>query len=138
MHIYDEWNKSFTKCYDNSIGNGAFGKVWLVRSNCTGKYFAMKEINLNQFILKCSLINKAYALDEGVKLRQLGIKHPNVVRYHQSFIANDHIYWIMDYCDGGTLKDRLTLYIAQDINLEEDLIWYWSLQLLSECKYIYM
>lgn len=72
MHIHDDWNKSFTKAYTNTIGNGAFGDVWLVRSKVNGRFFAMKGIDLNQYILKCSLINKAYALDEGLKLRQLG------------------------------------------------------------------
>lgn len=137
MHVYDDWNKSFTKSYNSSIGNGAFGKVWLVRSNINGKYYAMKEINLNQFILKCSLINKAYALDEGIKLRKLGIKHPNVCRYHQSFLSDDCIYWIMDYCDGGTLKDRLVMYIKQELKLDQDLVWYWSLQILDGLKYLH-
>lgn len=137
MHIYDNWNKSYTKAYNNSIGTGAFGNVWLVRSNLNGKYFAMKEIDLNQFILKCSLINKAYALDEGLKLRQLGIRHPNIVRYHQSYINNDCVYWIMDYCDGGTLKERFSLYIKQELKIEEDLIWYWSLQILNGLKYLH-
>ena len=137
MHIYEDWEKSYTKAYNNSIGNGAFGKVWLVRSNLNGKYYAMKEINLNQYILKCSLINRAYALDEGVKLRQLGIKHPNVCKYYQSFFVNDSIHWIMDYCDGGTLKDRLAIYLRQEIKLDHDLIWFWSLQILSGLKYLH-
>lgn len=137
MHVYDHWNKSYTKAYTKSIGNGAFGKVWLVRSNLNGRYFAMKEINMNQYILRCSLINKAYALDEGVKLRQLGIKHPNVCRYHQAFVTEESIYWIMDYCDGGTLKERIGLYVRQERRIAEELIWYWSLQILNGIKYIH-
>ncbi len=43
----------------------------------------------------------------------------------------------MDYCDGGTLKDRLNLYIKQNIFLQEDLIWYWALQILNGLKYLH-
>ena len=43
----------------------------------------------------------------------------------------------MDYCDGGTLKDRLIFYIKQNLKIEEDLIWYWSLQILNGIKYLH-
>lgn len=72
MHVHGDWSKSFTKAYTNTIGRGAFGDVSLVRSKANGKFFAMKCIDLGQYILKCSIINKAYALDEGLKCQQLG------------------------------------------------------------------
>jgi len=40
----------------------------------------------------------------------------------------------MDYCDGGTLKERISLYLLQEKRIKEDLIWYWSLQILSGLK----
>jgi serine/threonine protein kinase len=137
MHIHNDWQKEFTKTYEHSIGVGSFGKVYLVRSNRTGRYFAMKEINLNQHILKTSLINQSYALDEGVKLRKLGIDHENVIKYHKAFIYNDSICWLMDFCDGGTLKERIHLYSKREKLIEENLIWYWSLQILNGIRYLH-
>ncbi len=137
MHTRDDWKKSYTKAHVNSIGKGAFGNVWLVRSNRSGKFFAMKEICLSQYILKCSLINKSYALDEGLKLRQLGIIHQNICKYYESFLNNQSIFWIMDYCDGGTLKERIALYLMQEKRIKEDLIWYWSLQILNGLKFLH-
>ena len=133
----EDWSLSYTKAYSHSIGRGSFGQVWLVRSNRNGKCLAMKEIDLDQFILKCSIINKAYALDEGLKLLHLGIDHPNVVKYYESFMFNNFIYWIMDYCDGGTLKDRINLYVKNENSFEEDLIWFWSLQIFNAIKYLH-
>ncbi len=99
----------------------------------------MKEIDLKQSILKCSLINKAYALDEGLKLKYLNINHSNVVKYYESYILNNNetIYWIMEYCDGGTLRDKISIYCKNEIKIQENLIWYWSLQILSALKYLH-
>ena len=43
----------------------------------------------------------------------------------------------MEYCDGGTLKERLSLYMKQEIRIEEDLIWYWSLHILNGLKHLH-
>lgn len=43
----------------------------------------------------------------------------------------------MEYCDGGTLKERISLYVKQEKRIEEDLIWYWSLNLLNGLKHLH-
>lgn len=138
MHIKNDWKRDFTKAFNHSIGHGSFGKVILVRSKRNGQFFAMKEINLKQSILKSSIINRAYALDEGLKLRQLNAtQHRNIIKYYKSYLYDDSIFWIMEYCDGGTLKDRINLYAKSDKVISEDLIWYWSMHILNGIKYIH-
>jgi serine/threonine protein kinase len=131
------WQQDFKKSYKNSIGIGTFGQVWLVKSIKNGRLFAMKEINLEQPILKRSLINRAYALDEGLKLIKCNVSHENIIRYYQSYLYNEKIFWIMDYCDGGTLRDRINLYINRNKVMEENLVWYWSLQILRGLCYLH-
>ena len=139
MHIYNDWRRDYTKAYAHSIGHGSFGKVSLVRSNDphAAKYYAMKEIDLRQHILAASLINKSYALDEGLKLANLGVDHANIMRYYASYIHDEHVCWIMDYCDGGMLKERIHLYARRDKPLDEGLVWFWSLQLLEGVRYMH-
>lgn len=137
MHINNDWKEDFTKVYNHPIGQGSFGKVYLVKSNKSSQYFAMKEINLNQQILKSSIINRSYALDEGLKLRQLNIQHKNIIKYHKSYIHDESIFWIMEYCDAGTLRDKINLYTLSEKKFDENLIWYWSLQILSGIRYIH-
>jgi serine/threonine protein kinase len=137
MHNYRDWRDDFQKVYSHSIGQGTFGRVCLVKCKQTQKYYAMKEINLKQHILKSSLINRSYALDEGLKLIRLGLEHDNLIRYHRSYIHDDCIYWVMDYCDGGTLRERISLYIKQGKHMDENLIWYWSLHILAGIRYIH-
>jgi ATP-dependent DNA helicase RecG len=52
-------------------------------------------------------------------------------------LRNEKIYWIMEYCDGGTLRDKINMYSKNEIKMQENLIWYWSLQILSALKYIH-
>lgn len=137
MHNLKDWKDDYTKVYNRSIGQGTFGKISLVKSFENNRYYAMKEISLKQYILKTSIINRSYALDEGLKLIKLNIEHENIIKYHKSYIHEDCIYWIMDYCDGGTLRERICLYIKQNKSIEENLIWYWSLQIMNGLKYIH-
>lgn len=130
-----DWQKDYEKVCNHSIGQGTFGKVSLVRSRATKAQYAMKEIDLRQHILKSSLINRSYALDEGLKLIKLDMKHENIISYHRAYIYNEHIFWIMDYCDGGTLRERISLYAKQNRFLEENLIWYWALHILQGRPY---
>ena len=43
----------------------------------------------------------------------------------------------MEYCDGGTLRDKINIYCKNEIKIQENLIWYWSLQILSALKYLH-
>ena len=135
--MQNDWKEDFTKVYNHPIGQGSFGKVFLVKLNKNCRYFVMKEINLNQHILKSSIINRSYALDEGVKLRQLNIQHKNIIKYYKSYLYDQSIFWIMEYCDAGTLRDKINLYTLSEKKFNENLIWYWSLQILNGIKYIH-
>lgn len=137
MHQRKDWKNDYTKVYNQNIGQGTFGKVYLVKSNSNSKLYAMKEINLKQYILNISLINRSYALDEGLKLIKLKIDHENIVKYYTSYVHDDFIYWIMEYCDGGTLRERINLYKKRKKNMNENLIWYWSIHILNGIKYLH-
>ena len=43
----------------------------------------------------------------------------------------------MEYCDGGTLRDKINIYCKNEIKIQENLIWYWSLQILSALNYLH-
>lgn len=137
MHQTKDWNEDYTKVCRPSIGQGTFGKVYLVRSKTNNKLFALKEINLNQYILRISVLNRSYALEEGLKLNILKIDHDNIIKYFDSYVYNDHVHWIMEYCDGGTLREKIYLYKKQVKIIEENLIWYWCNQILAGIGYLH-
>lgn len=59
---------------------------------------------------------RANCLDE-VKIMQK-IKHPNVVRYIDSFFQDGKLYLVMEYCDRGDLSSYLNI-IGKTIDLPE-------------------
>jgi serine/threonine protein kinase len=139
-HIHGDWTSDFTKVVEQCIGQGTFGKVFLVRSlKSPQKFYAMKQISLTQRILKSSKLNREYALDEGLKLSRLNIDHSNIVKYYSSYLNNEmeQLTWIMEYCDGATLKERIALYYRKERHMEENLIWYWSLHILKGLGYLH-
>ena len=93
-------SKSFKHNYKKicKIGNGAFGKVYKAKELKTDNIVAVKQISINN-----SEINNEYILKEINVLKNLS--HPNIVKYYKYYEENERIYIIMEYLEGGTLKE---------------------------------
>ena len=152
-----KWSQEFIKVNKWPIGQGAFGKVWIVKSNTSSisteiklnerlvHYYAMKEINLDLHVLKMSKKNLNYALHEGKKMQNLN--HKNVIAYISSYndIEDQKAYLIMEYANGGSLRDRISLQLNKrdhcsssgSLFFKENLIWFWLLQILEGISYIH-
>jgi serine/threonine protein kinase len=154
-----KWSNDFIKVNNQIVGQGAFGKVWIVKTlqplRSTQSmtivaeteqldYFAMKEINLDCHIFKISKKNLNYALHEGRKMQNLN--HKNIVAYINSYndLIDQKVYLIMEYANGGSLRDRIHFqlnkkdhYPSTSTYFNENLIWFWLLQILEGIKYIH-
>ena len=157
-------NEEYIKVNKWPIGQGAFGKVWIVKLNVPKfspnttanefqsseklfNYFAMKEINLDLHVFKICTKNLNYALQEGGKMQNLN--HKNVVAYINSNndLVNKKAYLIMEYANGGSLRDRISFQInKRDYTssnnptiqfFNENLIWFWLLQIMDGISYIH-
>ena len=82
------------------LGEGSFGKVFKAREISTGKTVAVKKMSINQSEHKYSNIIKEINL-----LKHLD--HPNIVKYYDYFEEEDYIYLMMEYLEGGTLKEYM-------------------------------
>jgi serine/threonine protein kinase len=85
------------------IGHGTFGVVFL------GRLRSMPEtdVAIKQFYLRTGeedqfLVDIAY---EAALLRCL--EHPNIVRYYNSFVSDNCVNIVMQYCNGGNLNLRI-------------------------------
>ena len=83
---------------EKELGKGGMGRVWLVKSNSTGRQFAIK-----QTILKDDKSRKAFLaeLQTWIDLPE----HPNIVPCRFFRTVGDEIVIFTDYIDGGSLKD---------------------------------
>nr|VZH95002.1 unnamed protein product [Spirometra erinaceieuropaei] len=83
------------------IGEGAFGRAWLVHDKENKMPLVIKEIP----ILNLSKKEIEESRREVSVLAKMN--HPNIVKYCQSFEDMGSIHIVMEYCDGGDLYSKI-------------------------------
>jgi calcium-dependent protein kinase len=83
------------------IGGGSFGTVWLGHRIGYEKYkFAIKKINKKEVGKELELLRREIDI-----LRE--VDHPNIIKYHDIYEDNNHIFIVMQYCSGGELFTKI-------------------------------
>ena len=83
------------------MGNGAFGSVMLAQQiKDSQKQVAIKIIHK-----KSVKGTPSFYLKREVDIIK-SLDHPNICRFLETYMDKDYIYLVMEYCSGGTLKDR--------------------------------
>jgi serine/threonine protein kinase len=59
-------------------------------------------------------------------------KHPNIVKYIESYLLNDQLWYIMEFLEGGTLD-----YVIKSYNFNELQIAYITKEILEALKYLH-
>ncbi|XP_076450085.1 uncharacterized protein LOC143286410 [Babylonia areolata] len=116
------------------LGLGACGAVYLVQHHNTKRLFALKKIEIDDR-------RKTRTLQAVLKEASIlsGLKHPHIVAFHDSFVHDDqqHVCIIQDYCDGGTLADKIQEAANKKSPLPEEQIMQWFIQILMAVQYIH-
>ena len=100
-----------------TLGKGAYGIVYKVQKKGTSDIYVIKQISLEGLTEK----EKEEVKQEAFILSS--IKSDFVVKYYDSFLDNDNINIVMEYCDGGDLNEFLLEKKNIGTFLEEKLIW---------------
>lgn len=87
-------------CNLELVGQGQFGRVFRATHEVTGQLVALKEIEKNRF-------------PTGKFLRELhfllSLQHSNVVTFQGLEYTSSGRYLVMDYCEGGSLRNLMQL-----------------------------
>ena len=90
----------------SALGKGAVGKVYKVKKIDTGTIYAMKIVDKTLFMM-------SKTSEPVLKLRNLITErnvllndHPFLATLHFSFQTKSKIYLVMDYIQGGNLKQK--------------------------------
>jgi serine/threonine protein kinase len=80
------------------LGQGGFGKVYLVRMLSNNKKYAMKVMEKKR-VLKAKTAK--YVLTE----RNIFFKldNPFIIKFYRSLQTNNYLYLFLEYCKGGDL-----------------------------------
>lgn len=88
--------------YDNLelVGQGQFGRVFRATHKASGQIVALKELEKNRFPT-AKFIRELHFL--------ISLQHPNVVTFQGLEHTSTGRYLVMDYCEGGTLRNLMKL-----------------------------
>lgn len=87
------------------LGEGSFGKAFLVRSSSDGSLCVVKKMEMKQMTEQ----EKKETLGEARILEALN--HPNIVRFREVYkTKRNQLCIVMDYCDGGDLSKKILEY----------------------------
>jgi calcium-dependent protein kinase len=108
------------------LGEGSYGKVFLVRQKYTGILRAMKEINkanLKNTEIENEIINEVTILKK--------VDHPNIVKIHEFFVTESKYFLLTEYCKYGELYKK----IIKNSPFDESYVAFIMYQLMSAVYY---
>nr|DBA32569.1 TPA: hypothetical protein GDO54_000351 [Pyxicephalus adspersus] len=112
----------------NVIGEGSFGRALLVSLKSTDQNYVIKEVRLPKFSGETQDTRQ-----EAILLAKM--KHPNIVKFRESFEENGHLYIVMEYCEGGDLM--ATIKHQRGKLFPEQTILHWFVQMCLAVQHIH-
>lgn len=82
------------------LGQGGFGKVYLVEDRLTSTKFAIKYIDITFFMSKADLVKEIFRESKTLSVLQ----HKNIISLQRTFLYENNIVLIMEYAPDGELK----------------------------------
>eukprot|EP01121_Diplochlamys_sp_Union-15-3_P016527 TRINITY_DN5639_c0_g1_i1.p1 TRINITY_DN5639_c0_g1~~TRINITY_DN5639_c0_g1_i1.p1 ORF type:complete len:371 (-),score=50.49 TRINITY_DN5639_c0_g1_i1:57-1148(-) len=114
------------------LGQGAVGKVYLVKHKESQKLFALKVLVKEEMILKKK---QGRVLEERNALFKMK-NHPFIVQLYGAFQTPERIYFVLEYCAGGPLSQ----YLERQPNkcLSEEEARFFAAELVSALEFIHL
>lgn len=121
------------------LGDGAYGKVYLVRKKNTFKQYALKCVE-KMHIIKHDKVESVHRERDILQT----IKHPNIVSLECTFQDNETLYFLLEYVSNGSLSQLLKL-ISKSANelirflepLPIELARFYTAEIVSALEYLH-
>ncbi|TMW68420.1 hypothetical protein Poli38472_005888 [Pythium oligandrum] len=115
-----------------TVGKGTHGTVVLARRKGDGAVVAVKRVRTSQI----SENGRKQADNEVILLKSL--YHVNIVRFYDHFMVDDELNIIMEYADGGNLRQLVKMRAREKMGpFPEAVIMSWFAQLVLAVAYIH-
>ena len=97
------------------INSGGMGNVYKVKHNKIDKFFALKQLKILENITDKRILIESFISELSILT---SLKHPNIIKYYDSFFYNDDFFYVMEYIEGINIKDYFNNLKSED-NKEE-------------------
>lgn len=115
-----------------TIGKGTHGTVVLARRKVDGAVVAIKRVRTAQITEN----GRKQADNEVILLKSL--YHVNIVRFYDHFMADDELNIVMEYSDGGNLRQLVKMRAREKMGpFPEAVVVSWFAQLVLAVAYIH-
>jgi len=110
------------------IGEGGYGKVFLVKKKDNGKLYALKKVNKKLF-------NNNLRLKDAINEKNIMVRstHPFIVKLYFTFQDKKNLYYCMEYVEGGVLFR----YIREQGGLSELITKFYTAQVVMALRYLH-
>ena len=116
-----------------TIGNGAFGEVYLTSKEGTNRLFAAKKVSKAK--INSQEISK-YFINEIMILKE--VSHVNIIRFEAVKHTIHNYYIITEYCNGGSLSECLKRYKSSNgHSFTEEIVQHFMRQIVDALKYLH-
>lgn len=95
----------------SKLGQGGFGKVYLVEEKETAIKYAIKYIDISFFMSKADLVKEIFRESKTLNVLQ----HKNIISLKRTFLHKNDIVLIMEYAPDGELKN----YVIENGGISE-------------------
>lgn len=114
MQLYD--NKYY---FEKDLGSGGFGKVFLAKEKVSNRLVAIKQLSNKNKSEQEDIIHEIETISK--------FENPNIVTYYHHFWEDKVLYLVMEYCSGGSLRDKIA---SNSITTSQTIEW---IQTLASC-----
>lgn len=112
------------------LGEGHVGKVYLVVEQSTNKQYALKVLN-KEVMLQTNKVKRMLTEREILATAE----HPFIVTFYKSFMDDENLYFLMDYCAGGDLYHLLQSQPGH--HLHEEHAKFYAAEVLIALEYLH-
>ena len=105
--------------YIKDLGSGGFGKVFLAEEKFSNRKVAIKQFHEADPVKLEKIIHEIEIVSQ--------FKHHNIVTYYHHFFFDSKLCFVMEYCEGGSLRDKIR---KEKYSMTDVFNWF---QTLTEC-----
>jgi len=122
--------EKYTDC-GKKLGKGNFSSVRLVERKADHKLLAMKmiDVDTNTGGLTEAVHNETAILKK--------LHHPNIVEFFETFVNEDQLCIVMEYCDQGDLQQKIKETQKEGMYFTEERILGWFTQICLAVQYLH-